>query len=80
MRVAVKSLIYVWAAVTVVSLGGLVYVFPGYSLDAAFSEALREPPSRQGVFWFRWCIAFVVIGVCMISWLYRTYRKRYGKF
>ncbi len=79
MRVAVRSLIFVWATVSVVSLLGLIYVFPGYSIDNAFSEALRKHPSPQASFWFHWCTTFFLVGVCMTAWLYRIYRKQYGK-
>jgi hypothetical protein len=58
MRAVVKLLLLVWAIVLAVSLVGLVYVFPSYSLDSAFSEALRKPPSPQASFWFHWCMAF----------------------
>jgi len=79
MRVAVKSLILVWATVSVVSLSGLIYVLPGYSLDRAFSEPLRKQPSPQASFWFHWCMIFFLVGACMTVWLCRTYRKHYGK-
>jgi len=79
MRAAVRLLLLIWATVSALSLVGLIYVFPGYSLDSAFSEALRKHPSPQGSFWFHWCMTFFLVGVCMTAWLYRTYRKQYGK-
>jgi hypothetical protein len=79
MRAAVRSLILIWATVSVVALFGLLYVFPNYSIDSAFSEALRTHPSAQGAFWFHWCTTFFLVGICMTAWLYRTYRKRFGK-
>jgi hypothetical protein len=78
MRVAVKSLFIIWATVSVVSLCGLIYISPGYSLDSAFSQALRKHPSPAGSFWFHWCLTFFLIGLCMTVLLYRTYRKQYG--
>ena len=78
MRIAVKSVLFAWAAVSVVSLCGLVYVFPGYSMDGAFSEALRTQPSPQASFWFHWALTFFAVGVCMTFFLYRVYRKQYG--
>jgi hypothetical protein len=44
MRFAVESLILTGATVSLVSLCGLIYVFPGYSLDSAFSETFRKHP------------------------------------
>jgi hypothetical protein len=79
MRAAVKSLILIWASVSVVSLFGLIYVSPGYSLDSAFSQVLRTHQSPQGSFWFHWCLTFFLVGVCMTAWLCRSYRKHYGK-
>jgi len=79
MRAAVRLLILIWASVSAVSLVGLIYVFPGYSIDSAFSEALRKHPSPQASFWFHWCMTFFLVGACMTVWLYRTYRKQYGK-
>jgi hypothetical protein len=60
---------------------GLVYVFPDYSLDRAFSEASRNLPSQQASFWFHRCVVrlSVLVGTCMIALLYGTYRKQYGK-
>lgn len=79
MRFAVKSLMLIWGTVSLASFCGLVYVFPGYSIDNAFSEALRKHASPEGAFWFHWCTTFFVVGVCLTFWLYRTYRKHYGK-
>ena len=69
MRIAVKSFLFIWATVSVASLCALVYVFPGYSIDSTFSEALRKRPSPQGSFWFHWAMTF---------WLYRVHRKHCG--
>jgi hypothetical protein len=55
MRVALRSLTLIWATVSAVSLLGLICVLPGYSIDGAFSEALRKHPSPQASFWFHWC-------------------------
>ena len=79
MRAAVKSLIIIWAAASVASFCGLIYIFPGYSLDSAFSQALRKHPSPEGSFWFHWCLTFFLVGVCMTTVLCRTYRKQYGR-
>jgi hypothetical protein len=79
MRFAVKSLILTWAIVSLVSFCGLIYVFPGYSLDSAFSEAFRKHPGPEGSFWFDWRLIFLVVGIFMTFWLYRTYRRQYGK-
>ena len=79
MRFAVKSLILTWAIVSLVSFCGLIYVFPGYSLDSAFSEAFRKHPGPEGSFWFHWCLTFLVVGIFMTFWLYRTDRRQYGK-
>jgi hypothetical protein len=79
MRVAVKSLIIIWATVSVASFCGLIYIFPGYSLDSAFSQALRKRPSPEGSFWFHWCVTLFLIGSCITVVLYRTYRKQYGR-
>jgi prolipoprotein diacylglyceryltransferase len=79
MRAVVRLLLLIWATVSAVSLVGLIYVFPGYSLDSAFSEALRKHPSPQASFWFHWSMTFLLVGVCMTAWLYRTHRKHYGK-
>jgi uncharacterized protein YllA (UPF0747 family) len=49
----------------VASLLGLIYVFPGYSIDSAFSEALRKHPSPQASFWFHWTMTFFLVSVCM---------------
>jgi hypothetical protein len=44
MRAALRLLILIWATVSVASLFGLGYVFPGYSIDSAFSaEAPKRP-------------------------------------
>lgn len=80
MKVALRSVMLIWAAVSMVSLLGLIYVFPGYSIDSAFSEALRKHPSPDGVFWVHWCAIFFFVGVCMTAWLHRTHRAHYGKF
>jgi len=56
MKTALRLLLSIWVIVTVASLAGLVYIFPGYSLDSAFSEALREHPDPRGSFWFHWCV------------------------
>jgi uncharacterized membrane protein HdeD (DUF308 family) len=79
MRYVVKSLILIWGTVSVISFCGLVYVFPFYSIDRAFSEALRAQPSSQMSFWFYWLMTFFVVGLCMTLWLYLTYRKQYGR-
>jgi hypothetical protein len=79
MRVALRSLTLIWATVSAVSLLGLICVLPGYSIDGAFSEALRKHPSPQASFWFHWCTTFFFVGACMTAWLYRTYRRHYGK-
>jgi prolipoprotein diacylglyceryltransferase len=79
MRLMVKSLLLVWASVSLTSLGGLIYVFPGYSLDRAFSEAMRKQASPEGAFWVHWCGAFFSVGICMTLCLYRVYRRQYGK-
>jgi len=79
MRTVLRSITFIWATVSLVSLFGLFYVFRGYSIDGAFSEALRKHPSLQASFWFHWCTTFFFVGVCMTAWLYRTYRKHYGK-
>jgi hypothetical protein len=68
MRSAVKSLILTWATVSLVSFGGLIYVFPGYSLDNAFSETFRKHPGPEGSFWFHWCLTFLVVGILMTFW------------
>ena len=69
MRAVLRSLTLVWATVSVVSLLGLIYVFPGYSIDSAFSEALRKHPSPQASFWFHWYSTFFLVGVCVTAWL-----------
>jgi hypothetical protein len=79
MRAALRVILLIWAAVSAVSLAGLIYVFPGYSLDSAFSQALRRHPSPQGESWFHWCLSFFLLGVCMTAWLYRVHRRQYGK-
>jgi len=71
MRAVVRLLLLIWATVSAVSLVGLIYAFPGYSLDSAFSEALRKHPSPQASFWFHSSMDFLLIGVCMTAWLYR---------
>jgi membrane protein implicated in regulation of membrane protease activity len=79
MRAVVRLLLLIWASVSAVSLVGLIYVFPSYSLNSALPQALRKPPSPQASFWFHWCVTFFLVGACMTAWLYRTYRKQYGK-
>ena len=79
MRAAVKSLFIIWATVTAASLCGLIYILPGYSVDSAFSQALRTHPSPEGAFWFHWCLTFFLVGACVTVVLYRTYRKQYGR-
>jgi len=78
MRIALRLLILIWATVSVVSLFGLIYVFPGYSLDSAFSQALRTHPSARSSFWFHWSLTFTLFGLFLTGWLYRTHRKHYG--
>ena len=58
MRVALGPLILTGHLLSVMSLLGLIYVFPGYSIDSAFSEALRKQPSPQASFWFHWYMTF----------------------
>jgi len=79
LRILVKSLFFIWASVSLLSLCGLVYAFPGYSVDSAFSQALRKQPSLEASFWFHWAVIFLLVGVCMTSWLYFVYRKQYGR-
>jgi hypothetical protein len=80
MRVALKIAMIVWAAAVIISFGGLVYLFPSYHLDSAFSQALhgRGDPNLQ--YWFHWLELFFVIGLAMTAWLWRTYRDQYGRF
>ena len=78
MKAVVRLLLLIWATVSAVSLMGLIYVFLGYSLDSAFSEALRKHQDPQASFWFHWSMTFLLIGVCMTALLYRTHRKHYG--
>jgi len=80
MKTALRLLLSIWVIVTVASLAGLVYIFPGYSLDSAFSEALREHPDPRGSFWFHWCVTFCLVGTGMTAWLYWTYHRHYGDF
>jgi len=61
MRLAVKSLTLTWAIVSLVSFCGLIYVFPGYSLDSAFSAAFRKRSGPEGSFWFHWRLTFLVV-------------------
>ena len=79
MRVAIRVLIFIWAAVSLVSLCGLILVFPSYSVDNAFAQALRKHPSEQASFWFHWCLTFFLVGCCITAWLYYTHRKHFGK-
>jgi hypothetical protein len=79
MRAVVRLLLLTWATFSAASLVGLIYVFPGYSIDSAFSQAFRTHPSPRGSFWFHWSMTFLLVGTCMTTWLYRTHRKHYGK-
>jgi hypothetical protein len=80
MRAALRLLIFIWATVSVIGLLGLIYAFPGYSLDSAFSEALRKHSTPKGSFWFHWCLILSLVGICMTGWLYHTHRKHCGNF
>jgi hypothetical protein len=79
MKVAVKSIMAIWATVSVAGFCGLIYLFPSYSLDNAFSQALRKYPSSELAFWFHWCSTFLLVGSFMTAILYRIYRKQYGR-
>jgi hypothetical protein len=79
MRAAVRLLILIWATVSVVSLVGLIYVFPGYSIDSAFSEALRSTQVRKRRSGFIGVCPYFLVGALVTAWLYRTYRKHYGR-
>ena len=80
MRVVLKTMVTIWAAAVVASFGGLVYLFPSYSLDGAFSQALRGRPDPYLQHWFHWFEASFLVGLAMTIWLWRTFRQEYGKF
>jgi hypothetical protein len=64
--------------VALISLGGLIYLSPGYILMGAFSQVLRKPQNPELLRWFHGCETSFVIGICMTIWLRRTHRRQYG--
>jgi hypothetical protein len=80
MRVALKTILIIWAAVAVVSFGGLVYLAPFYLADGAFSQALHGRPDPALQYWVSCLELFFLIGLIATFWLWRTYKSQYGRF
>jgi hypothetical protein len=79
-KVALKTMVILWAVAVVASFGGLVYITPSYGMDDAFSQALHERPDPGLQHWFHWLELSFAIGLTMTFWLWRVYRNQYGRF
>lgn len=80
MRVALKTMVIIWAAIAIASFCGIIYLAPFYAIDGAFTQALHGRPDSILQYWFHWLEVFLYIGLAMTFWLRRTYRNQYGRF
>ncbi len=80
MRVALKIMVIIWAAVVIASFGGIICLAPFYGVDGAFSQALHGRPDPSLQHWFHWLELSFAIGLTTTFWLWRTYRNQYGRF
>jgi len=53
--------------------------FPAIVEIVHFLKLFGKHPGPEGSFWFHWSLTFLVVGLFMTLWLYRTYRRQYGK-
>ena len=79
MKLALKLLIVLWMSVSLASFGGFLYLLPSYMVVGAFAQALKTPESPNLLHWFYGCMISSATGISMTLWLWRSYRKQYGK-
>jgi hypothetical protein len=79
MKSALKILVIIWSCVSVLSLGGLLYLLPSYGIVSAFAAGFGTPRNPQLERWFHLSEMGLAVGILMTAWLWRTHRKHYGK-
>ena len=79
MKLALKLSILMWLVASLISFGGVFYLLPSYTLVGAFAEAFKTPENPDLLHWFYGCAVSFVIGVAITVWLWRTYRRQYGR-
>jgi hypothetical protein len=79
MRFAFKLAILLWGLVSLVSLGGLIYVLPMYGVDGAFASALNLPEDPELSRQLYGRAAVFVFGSGVTVWMWRSYRRQYSK-
>lgn len=79
MKLVLKLSILLSGLVSAAALTGFLYLLPGYAIGGPFMQILNRREYRELSYLVHVWFICSVTGVGVTIWLWRTYRRQYGK-
>jgi hypothetical protein len=79
MKLALRLSILLSGIVSAIALTGLLYALAGLFLVGPFAQVINHPEYRDLEHLFHVWAAYFLTAIVITIWLWRTYRRQYGK-